>query len=537
MNFINKKTALLSCFAATSLAVNAADERPNILWVMIEDWSTDMGCYGTAGVETPVFDKLAADGMLFTDAYTTAPVSSAARSAMMTGYYQNFIGGNQHREHNKQPLPYGIRPIPQLMEDAGYHTHLACWKTDLNFGPYEKEDIFMDTRDWKDHKPGEKFFGVGCEEGQPFFTRITFGGTHRAWSRDAVRPIETGDVELPPYYADTEYIRRDWANGLEQLQITDREVGELLDQLEKDGYADNTLVIFLGDNGRCHIRGKQFLYEPGTKVPMIIRWPGKVEPGTVNNDLVMAIDIAPTCAEIAGAKSSIPFQGQDIFGKKISKREYVFTARDKMDETHDAMRAIRSKDGYKLIHNLMPERPYLTYNQYKEGGYPPLAEMMVLFLEGKLTKEQAAFFAPTKPEYELFDLNKDPHEIKNLADDPSYAKIKAELIKELTKWQKMVNDKGVTEEFRADGAFPKVNPEESVDAFVFKNHDKYDFNKYGWPIWYPTRSLEEWKEIRNAWVPYIFRKPGTEHARPDIIKDYKAKQEAKAAAKAKAASN
>lgn len=526
---------LASCLGAT-LSLSAQEKRPNILWIMIEDWSTDLSCYGTKGVETPNIDRLASEGILYNNAYTTASVSSASRSAMMTGYYQNFVGGEQHREHNKQPLPYGIKPIPQLLEEAGYYTHLMCWKTDCNFTPNTKEELFHDTRDWEKRDKTKPFFAPDTKDGKPFFAQMTFGGTHRAWDRDPVRPIDTKDVEIPPYYYDNDFIRRDWANGLEQLQIVDRQVGELLDQLEKEGLKENTVVIFLGDNGRCHIRGKQFLYEPGLKVPMIVRWPGEVKAGQVSDDLVLSLDICQTALDFAGVKPEIPLHGVNLLNGDTAKRKYIFGTRDKMDETHDCIRSIRSKDGFKLIHNLMTERPYLQYNQYKEGGYAPLAEMTYLYLTGKLNKVQSQLFVSTKPEFELFDLNNDPYEINNLADDPKYAKTKAKLLKELNKWRKdVIKDKEPTEEFRALNTFPKANPEKSVDDFVFKNKDKYDFNITGWPAWYPTRSEQEWKRIRDEWSVYLYRTPGTKMANPQIIEDYKAKAAKKVAAqKAKA---
>ncbi|MFI3317836.1 MAG: sulfatase [Rikenellaceae bacterium] len=527
---------MLPCLAAavSSCAEAPQEPKPNILWVMIEDWSTDMGCYGTKGVETPVMDQLAKEGMLFTNAYTTAPVSSASRSAMMSGFYQNAVHGNQHRLQlsEKQPLPEGIKPIPHLMEEGGYMTHIMCWKTDVNYLPASREDLFVDTRDWKTRKDGERFFGAKCAPGQPWFARMTFGETHRAWDRDPVDPIATSEVELPPYYADTDFIRRDWANGLEQLQVVDRMLGEMLQRLEDEGFADNTIVIFLADNGRCHFRGKQFLYEPGVKVPMIIRWPGKIKPGTVNDTPVVAIDICQTVIDVANVTPKVPLQGLNLFGKEIEEREYIFFARDKMDDTHDAMRAVRSKSGYKLIHNLMPERPYMQYNQYKEGGYPPIAEMTYMYLTGQLNEVQSAFFAQTKPDFELYDLNNDPYEIKNLASDPAYDKIEEELLAALNDWREnVIHDTGVSDTFRALDVFPKECPMVSTDAFVHATHDKYDYNVVGWPAWFPTRSAEEWKEIRDQWVPYLYREPGTAGKRPPCVADAVVREKAKQARK------
>ncbi len=487
-------------------SVNAADDRPNILWIAIEDWSPDLSCYGTKGLQTPNVEKLASEGIRYEWAFTTSPVCSTSRSAMMTGFHQNYIEANQHREHDKQPLPHGIKPIPHLFAEAGYHTALMSKKTDYNFVPNSKSELF-EGQDWAERDPG-----------QPFFARVTFGGTHRSWKRDPQGPIEIGDVELPPYYADTELIRRDWANGLEQMQLVDREVGSLLQRLEEEGLAEDTIVFFIGDHGRCHIRGKQFLYDGGIRIPMIMRWPGKVDPGQVSKDLVQSIDICATILEAAGIEAPVALHGKSLFSEVIQERKYIFAARDKMDETHDAMRAIRSKD-HKLILNLMPERPWLQYNRYKEGAYPVLAEMNILNLKGKLTPEQAAFFASTKPEIELFDLKADPFEVNNVADDPAYRAIKAELMAELEEWRLVViQDQGVSEDFRASDIFPESLPEgfSKVDDWVFANGKEFDFDRYGWPAWYPTRTLEDWESARALWKPYVMRGPDDQVNRPSI---------------------
>lgn len=489
--------------------------KPNILWITIEDWSADLSCYGTKGIHTPHVDQLASEGIRYQWAFTTSPVCSTSRSAMMTGFHQNYIGANQHRTHSKKPLPNGIKPIPHLFKEAGYFTALMSRKTDCNFTPNSKAELFMGG-DWSERNPD-----------QPFFARITFSGTHRSWKRDPERPIDIKDVELPPYYPDTPFFRRDWANGLEQMQLVDREVGAILKRLDGEGLSDNTIVFFIGDHGRCHIRGKQFLYDGGTRIPMIMRWPGKVAPGQVSDDLVMSIDICATILEAAGIKPPVPLHGKSLFSQEVKQRKYVFSARDKMDETHDSMRAIRSKD-YKLIQNLMPERPWCQYNRYKEGAYPMLAAMNVMNLKGQLTPEQAIFMAPRKPEIELFDMRADPHEINNLADDPKHAKVKAELLAELDAWRKnVIHDQGVTDEFRALNVFPKMNPDSTVNEWVTNNEQKYDFNKSGWPAWYPTRTLQEWEKAQALWEPYVFRGPTDSVRRPTIVRAKK-KQPGKA---------
>ena len=436
-----------------SSAASVADDRPNILWITIEDWSPYLSCYGTKGIHTPHVDKLAEEGIRYQWAFTTSPVCSTSRSAMMTGVHQNYIGAEQHRTANKQPLPHGVRPIPHLMADAGYFTALMSRKIDVNFLPDTRRELFMGT-DWSERKTG-----------QPFFARITFEGTHRIWKRDPKRPIDGKDVEVPPQYPDTPFVRRDIANGYEAMQLVDRKIGALLKRLDDEGLRDSTIVFFIGDHGVCQIRGKQFLYDEGIRIPMILRWPRKVEPGQVNTGLVSSLDICATVLEVAGVKSPVPLHGHILFSPEIKNRKYVFAARDKMGTTHDSMRAIRSKD-FKLIHNLMPERPYAQFSGYKESAYPVLAEMNVMNLKGKLTPEQAAFFAPSKPEIELYDLNKDPHEVNNLANNPAYAAVMTELLQKLSTWREtVIHDKGPSDDFRGDGAgFPDKNPMDSVEG-------------------------------------------------------------------------
>jgi uncharacterized sulfatase len=176
----------------------------------------------------------------------------------------------------------------------------------------------------------------------------------------------------------------------------------------------------------------------------------------------------------------------------------------------------------------MPERPWCQFNRYKEGSYPMLAAMNVLNLKGQLTPAQANFLAPSKPEIELFDLRSDPHEVNNVADDPKYAKIKAELLVQLTHWREnVILDKGVSEAFRAEDIFPASCPTTTVDEWVAANTKNYDFGKHGWPAWYPTRSLEEWEKARALWEPYVFREPSEAYPRPKIVNSAPAKKSAK----------
>ncbi len=468
--------ALLVVLITFSCTHKAPEQKPNIVWIMMEDWGYQLSCYDEPGIQTPNIDEFAEEGVRFTNSFCTAPVCSPSRSAMITGFHQNYIGANQHRtpKNEKQPLPYGIKPITRLLEEAGYFTcFMAARKTDLNF---TLDHPVYQGKDWAERA-----------EGQPFFAQLTFQKTHRKWHRDAENPIGIDEVKLPPYYPQSDLAKRDWANGLESAQIVDREIGEVLKRLEEEGLAENTLVFIIGDNGRCMPRGKQFLYDGGIQVPILVRWPAKIKPSQVNDNLVTTIDISKTILDAAGITPPHPLQGKNLLDKSTASRKYVFAARDKMDDTHDAMRAIRSKE-FKLIHNLMPERAYCQFNKYKENSYPVLAELNVLNLKGELPPEQAAFMASAKPEFELFDMKNDPFEINNLADDSDFAEVKAELLKELNNWREnVINDKGVTAEFRAGG----------------------------WPADYPTRTLQEWEDMLELWQPYVFREPGRKVIRPD----------------------
>lgn len=451
-------------------------QKPNIVWIMLEDWGYQLSCYGEPGIQTKYIDQLAANGVRYTNSFCTAPVCSPSRSAMMTGFHQNYINANQHRSgkkfgYPKQELPKGIKPLTLHLKEAGYYTALMkSKKKDLNFLPNRH---LFDGRDWKNRKPN-----------QPFFAQVTFEWTHRKWRRDSIRPISIDSVKVPPYYPQTDLVKRDWANGLEAMQIVDRQVGELLKRIDDEGLKENTIVFLIGDNGRCMPRGKQFLYDGGIQVPVIIRWPNKIKAGQVNANLISTIDITKTILDIAGVKSEIPLPGINLLNTN-KQRKYIYAARDKMDDTHDASRVIRSKE-FKLIHNLMPERAYCQLNNYKEDFYPTLAEMNVLYLKGLLNENQKKFMAATKPELELYDMVNDPYELNNLAYNKDFAKIKKEYLNQLNKWRATINDKGVTDEFRKGGATAK----------------------------YPTRTLQEWEVHLEGFKPWVFRNPKSKMKHP-----------------------
>jgi len=420
-------------------------DRPNILWLIAEDLGPELACYGTTQVWTPNLDQLAKEGVRYTRAYTTGPVCSASRSAFMTGMYQTTIGAQNHRSHRDDgyTLPAGVRVLPDWMRDAGYFTanvvalqagFRGTGKTDWNFN--------------LDHKPFDSNKWADLKTHQPFCAQLNFQETHRKYH--APKKADPAKVVIPPYYPDHPVTRADWAEYLDDVSELDRKIGVVLKKLEADGLADNTIVMFFGDHGQSQVRGKQFCYEEGLHIPLIIRWPknfkapSQIKAGMVDDRMIEAIDFAPTMLALAGAKVPAIMQGRVFLGEQAgAAREYAFGARDRCDETVFRLRTVRD-ERYRYIENFTPDRPFLSHNAYKEKQYPVWNLLKELDAQGKLTAAQKFLTAPTMPPEELYDLEKDPYEIHNLADS-SDAGEQAELKKlrgVVEKWIEETHDQG-----------------------------------------------------------------------------------------------
>jgi len=427
-------TCLTFCFFC--LQVSGQQRlRPNILWIMADDLSPDLGCYGNQLVHTPHVDRLAAQGVRFDQAFATNPVCSPSRSAIYTGMYQTTIGAHHHRTEQRSPLPEGIRVISEYFEEAGYfssngygHPDSRPGKTDFNF---EAVDIF-DGTDWSQRQPG-----------QPFFASVQIHYPHRTFEQDTLHPVDPDRVRLPPYYPDHPLARQDWSDYLESVQRMDRELGVVLDRLEKEKLLDNTVIFFFADQGRPHVRGKQWLYEGGIRVPLIVHWPGQIRPG-VSDQLVSLIDLAISSLRVAGIDPPPHLQGRDFLDAGSPPRQYVFAGRNRTDAVVDHLRAVRSPQ-FKYIKNLMPERPYTQFGHYKMYNYPVLTLLHVLHQQGRLSAAQAAFMQPGKPPEELYDLQKDPFETVNLAEDPRYRDTLAAMRKVLAQWTEETEDVGAAD--------------------------------------------------------------------------------------------
>ncbi len=461
-----------------------AAKRPNILWIVIDDMSANLSCYGEELIQTPAMDQLAEEGVRFTRAYATSPVCSTFRSALITGMYQTSIGSHHHRsgrvKHRIQ-LPDGVRPVPEYFKKAGYWTCNGSGlpgfdrrslpvkrdtpgKTDYNF---DWNRSMYDSHDW-----------AGRRKGQPFFMQVQLhGGKLRGSStrqydafekrvkKELGRITDPGKVYLPPYYPRDPVMLRDWATYLDSVRITDRHITLVIERLKKEGLLENTLIVCFTDHGISHARGKQFLYDEGTHIPLIIRGPG-IKRGQTRRDLVEHIDVAALSLAAAGIQIPDHVQGRDILALDYEPKRAVFAARDRCGEAADHIRSIRT-DRYLYIRNFYPGRPHLMPSQYKDGKII-VQRLRELNAKGALNDlATKLLFSPTRAPEELYLYQKDPWQTRNLAADPKHAKALRQNRARLRQWIKDTGDMGPES--------PKVYALEIADelSVAKKNSERY----------------------------------------------------------------
>ena len=414
--------------------------RPNIVWIVAEDMSCHFSYQGEKTIATPNVDRLAAEGDVFDRAYITCPVCSPSRSAMITGMYQTSINAHNHRSFRgeiKQDLPDPVRTVPELFKNAGYYVCNGAGvearrpgKTDYNFN--YAPDLY-DGPAWSGRAPD-----------QPFFTQFQLhGGKNRR--AKVPNPVDPADVTLPPHYPDDPIIREDWAQYLNSVLYVDQEVGEIMQRLEDEGLADNTVVIFITDHGISHARGKQFCYEEGVHIPFIVWAPGRVPGGTVRDDFVAHIDMAATSLYFAGIPIPDWMEARTLYGVEAQPRDYVISARDRCDETVERIRSVRKGD-FSYIRNFYPQRPHLQPNRYKDNK-PILKRLRELHDNGELEGHPAErLYTVPRPKEEVYDLKADPWELTNLAEDPAHADTLVEMRGILGAWITETGDRGQTPE-------------------------------------------------------------------------------------------
>ena len=458
--FLAWMVSALLVFAAGQ-PVEAA-ERPNILWITAEDMSPALGCWGDEYAHTPHIDRLAQQSVRFTQAFATAPVCSPARSCLITGCYATTLGTQRLR--SGFPIPGSMKGFPSLLRAAGYYCTNNV-KTDYNTS--NAHEIIKASWNessgkahWRKRKTGRPFFAV-------FNDMTTHQSRSMVWSDEQFRrdvqsrlsPDEIHDprkAPVPPYYPDTPFFRRAVARFYDCVSVMDKNTGRLLQQLEEDGLADETIVFFYSDHGSGMPRHKRTLLDTGTHVPLLIRFPPKYQhlaparPGETLDRLVSFVDFGPTVLSLCGIDVPDAMQGVPFLGPKAGEpRRYVYGARDRVDEVFDLARSVRDHR-YLYIRNFMP---HLSYHQ--PSAWPDQGEIrheITRFAAEnaeQLSPAQRHYAGPTRPAEELYDVRADPLNIVNLAESPKHRDAIERMRKELDRWIVESRDVGFLPEAEA----------------------------------------------------------------------------------------
>ncbi len=418
-------TRLIPSFAAIILAVSASaaaegPSRPNILWITSEDHGIEMGCYGDKYATTPNVDKLAARGMIYTRVWSCAPVCAPSRTTLISGLYAHSTGGEHMRSF--VPFPAGKPMFPQLLREAGYHCSNNS-KEDYNLAkPGKVWDDSSNKAHWQNRAPGQPFFAVFNSE-----------KSHESKIRSPRHQLvhDPAQVRVPSYHPDTPEVRRDWAQYYDIVTAADADAGKLLAQLEADGLTENTVIFYFGDHGSGMPRSKRWPYHSGLHVPLVVFIPEKFKnlrppdykPGGTSDRLVSFVDFAPTLLSLAGLPPPAWMQGHAFLGRHLAPApQFLHGFRGRMDERLDLVRSVT--DGrHVYVRNYMP---HLIYGQHLAYMWqtPTTRAWEKLHHAGQLTPAQDAFWNRKPPE-ELYDLQTDRDEVKNLASSPAHAAIKA----------------------------------------------------------------------------------------------------------------
>ena len=450
---------LLCAFAATA---SAADKKPNVLLILSDDHSyPHVGCYGNSDIKTPNLDRFAAQGMRFERMYVTAPQCVPSRATIFTG--RSPVGIAMSRF--SAPLPRDVKTYPEVLRASGWYTGVAGRTYHMDgagTSPESREIIakhrlatFPDRLDYV-KTAGENSVSLGQfnefldanTQGKPFFLQLCSNDPHRPLTTKGPELHDPEKIKLPAHYPDTRHVREDFAAYYDEIAHFDVFFAEVMAELDKRGIAENTLVAFMGDNGCSQFRGKGTLYEFGIHVPLIIRWPGAVKPGTTSTELVSGEDLAPTLLEAAGQAVPVEMTGKSFLkllkGESFEGRKYVFSERGAHGSSlpgsssgFDLGRAVIGKT-HKLIYNALGELPYAPVDF---GGENFWKEIVQMHEAGRLSPVQdRLYFAARRPMFELFDLQSDPFELNNLAGNPQNAGTEKQLKAALQEWMILERD-------------------------------------------------------------------------------------------------
>jgi N-sulfoglucosamine sulfohydrolase len=447
--------------AAASAAGLAQSQttKPNIVLVLSDDHSYPfLSCYGSDSVKTPNIDRFAAQGMRYDNAFQAAPQCVPSRTALVTG--RSPVSTRMGRFNS--PLPADVVTLPELLRDkAGYFTGICRRNFHLDGngrpGPvngeiFARNEILTWQRrvDFLNRSGDRSKTGAIIEEfldkkpvGKPFFLWVNFNDPHHVWDRATDgKATDPTKLKLPKHLPDLPGMRDDLARHCDEINRMDEEFGTVMSTLERRGFGENTLVVFMGDNGMAFPHGKGSLYDPGLHVPLAVRWPGKVKPAGVSKELVSGEDVTPTLLEAAGLTTIRPTGRSFLAGPP---RKYIFGARlyhgsqpfseSTRADTFDLSRCVRSAR-YKLIYNCTPQMEYWPVDSGKDAGWQ---EMIAAHAAGKLPPEiDRAYFKRPRPVFELYDLETDPSEFNNLAGKAELAAVQRELTVALQ--EKMIID-------------------------------------------------------------------------------------------------
>jgi len=417
-----------------------AQELPNILWLTSEDNSPFLGCYGDTLATTPHLDKLASQGFLYTHAYANAPVSAPSRNTIITGVYANSAGNENMRSTYAKSDE--VRFYPQFLRELGYYC-TNNKKEDYNILGEQLSGIWDESSDqahYRNRKPGQPFFAI-------FNTTLSHEHVIHESIPDSELRHDPKKMSLPPYHPRTPEMEHDWAQYYDYIERMDAWIGEQLQELEDNGLLENTIVFYYADHGGILGRSKRYIYESGTRVPLIVRIPDKykhlfpnMEKGTKVDRLISLIDLAPTLLSITGIPKPAYMQGNAFLGHdKTEDPEYVYMFRGRMDERYDLSRAVRDKK-YRYIRNYMPHRIYGQHIAYLWRA-PSLASWEQAYLNGECNEVQSRFWQ-SKPAEELYDTENDPWEVVNLAGKPEYGEVLERMRRTNREWLLEIRDAG-----------------------------------------------------------------------------------------------
>lgn len=507
-------------------------DQPNIVWITVEDMSPRLACYGDSTVPTPNIDRLAAEGVKYSHAFSTYGVCAPSRHTIITGMYPTSTGAMHMRNWKRTSAiaditdpellniptyeavpPPEVRCFSEILRRAGYYCTNNS-KTDYQFRPPESA--------W-DESNKEAHWRNRPNPDMPFFAVFNNTTPHESGVHKQRSPIYTDPqiINVPPYYPDTDTVRRDIARHYDNIRAMDEWVGELLSQLEEDNLLDNTIIFFYSDHGDGLPRAKRWVYDSGIHIPLIIRWPDGFDAKTTTERMVSFIDFAPTILSLVNLPIPAYMEGEAFLGdQQAEPRKYIYAFRDRMDPAFETIRAVRGAR-FKYIRNYRPDLPYIGFLPYRDRA-PMMKEILSMIEEGSLGPDQWQFSSRNKPLEELYDLKQDPYEIHNLASNPTYFDKLAELRQMHLKWEEAHNDLGMLPEdevikklYPPNGEQPttpipeiileenlvSMNCESKGASIVYRFGEQNQWLLYTKPFQWKQEAPLEARAVRIGWKP------------------------------------